>query len=205
MQLDDLAPQIVPLPAPPAWERYLLESPVVVLATLGIGAVVALLILNARGRARLGLLISGALVVVAFGVWALAASVVTERELLIARARGLIDATARADVAAIRPMLAERAGVRVGDQTRATTREQILGLVEEYPGGVAIIESHSIAEAQAVIDGERTARTQVRVKHTGPGLPIASWWLIEWRRDEPESPWIVESIEPLWIAGYGNL
>ncbi len=204
MQLDDLAAQIVPLPQAPLLERYLFESPLVPVAVLVIGAVVFFVILNARARLRPAALAGGGLLALAAGVWVLASLVVTPRERLIERAGEVIDATASADTAALGPMLAERAEVRVGDRARYTGRAAILAGVEDYLGG-GILESHRIADAQAVIDTPLTARAQLRVRHTGSGVPTASWWLIQWRRASPGSPWIVESIEPLWLAGIGNL
>ncbi|MEZ6242583.1 MAG: hypothetical protein R3B57_06015 [Phycisphaerales bacterium] len=206
MQIDDITPQIVPLPAPPAQGRYLFESPLVVLLALVIAALVALLIFNAQAKLKLGAIVAGAIALLAVGVWALATAVVTPRERLIARAKEVIDATAAADVTRLRPMLAEQSRVRVGGGTIASNRESILTRVADFQGEYHVtIESHRVAEAQAAIDGPQSARTQLRVKHSGPGLPSASWWLIEWRRESEDSPWVAEVIEPLWISGYGNL
>ncbi len=206
MQAENLTPQIVPLPEPSLPERYLFEAPMVPAVVLAIAAIVLFFILNARGKLRAGAIAAVVLLALAGGLWAMAASVVTPREALISRAREVVDATATADTAALRPMLAEGVEVRVGGQLRYTRsgRDIVLGLVEEYPGGSASIESHRLAEWQAVIDGPGAARTQLRLRHSGAGVPSASWWRLHWRRDAPDSPWIVDRIEPLWLAGIGN-
>lgn len=204
MQLDDLSANFPPLPGPPLLERYFLESPLVVVGALLIAAVAGFFILNARGKLGLGAVVAGAGVALAAGVWAMAALIVTERERLADRTRELIDATAIADTGAISPMLAERAEVIVPNLRSYETRGMILAAVEEYPGRQYPIESHSVAETRAVVDGPRTARTQVRVLHSGNAIPGASWWEIEWRRESPDEAWIVDAIRLLWLQGIGN-
>ena len=204
MQLDDVAPSIAPLPAPGLFERLVLESPFALalsLALIGLGGLVAL---NARGRLRTGLVVLGA--AWALGGAAVLASVLVEtpRERLIRRTRELVAALARVDTDAMRALIHEDASVEVERLSRFSGRDSIIDAASRYLGSTYRLESHATPEVQAVIDGPNAARTQARVRHTGEGIPPASWWRISWYRPSEREPWVAVEIEPLWIAWVGN-
>jgi hypothetical protein len=205
MQLDEFTPQIAPLPQPSIPVRFALETPfpvIGVLLILGLGAV---LVLNARARLRTGLVVLSVAALLAGGLGLLAGMVETPREVLQERTRELVDALAQLDQAGMRSVLHEDVAVQVRGARAFEGRDAVIRGAQTRLGGSVSIESHAIPEVQAVIDGENAARTQARVRHTGTGVPPASWWRIDWYRASPESPWEAIRIEPLWISGVGNL
>ena len=57
-------------------------------------------------------------------------------------------------------------------------------------------------EVEAVLDGPRVGRTQVRTSVVSAelGVPIGSWWRVDWRHDEPGG-WRVVGVTPIWVQG----
>jgi len=203
MQVENLTPQIAPLPEPGLIERLTLESPMPLVLSLLVIGVGGLVVLNSKAKLRPGLLVLA-------GAWALAGAfllvgslVQTPRESLMARTRELISALADVDRASMTRILRQDAEVEVRGFRTFAGRESVIGAAEHYVGGEYAVDSFSVPEIQGVIDGANTARTQARVRHTGPPSP-ASWWRITWYRASDDDPWVAVKIEPLWIAGLGN-
>lgn len=175
------------LPLPPPIERYLLESPWIVIGALVMAGIIALFIFNQRSKARLGLLALLIAFVLAAAVFVTSTLVTTERERLDARTRELITLTAKAELGALRPILSENVQVRLGGVPFRSGRDAILSdvdrlLAKQYP-----ISSIDISEVQCTIDGPNVARSQVHVRAKSSAAmydaPAGSWWLIDWRRD----------------------
>lgn len=217
--LQTQTPAVPMLDDPPALIYYTVEWPwglVAVLAGLG---VVALLGLNARGQGRKGLIACGVCFGWAMLVFVLASVITTGRERLRDRTRELIEATAKADTTALRPMLGENVQLRApAGAPLATGRDMLLDRVKQYPGERFQIASLRMSDVQAVIDGENVARSQlrvwVRIKDSAYDLPIGSWWRIDWRRDPVPStggstgateygPWRATGLTALQIDGLG--
>ncbi len=203
MQIDTLTPRIAPLPQPGLLERLTIESPGTLVASLVVIGLAGLLILNARARLRAGLVVLVVTGLLAGGIALIAGLIQTPREALMSRTRELVTALAQLDRPALHTMLSPDAEVEVRGVSTFKGRDTILGAAERYVGEGSIT-SHAIPEVQGVIDGANAARTQVRVRHSG-SVPPASWWRITWYRVSQDEPWTAVKIEPLWIAGHGNL
>ncbi len=204
MQLSDLTPQIAPLPEPGLVERLTLESPGGVVVSLVVIGLAGAVILNARGRLKLGLIVLAVAWALAGASFFIASTVQTPREALMARTRELVRALAEVDSGAMGEILSPDAVVEVRRVKTFRGRESIIRAAEMYVGGSTRIESHRAPEIQAVIDGANAARTQARVRHSGPGIPPASWWRIEWYRPSEGEPWVAVEVKPLWIAGFAS-
>lgn len=196
-----------PLPSPPPLVHYTVENPWVLAGLLGLVSVVCLyLLLTARAgkHARAVAVAAAASVFTAVAVILAAQIVTTQREALIQQTRQLIAATAAADTAELGPMLGSSLALRVLGTSVALSREQTLDLVRRYPGQQTRVDSHTITESQATLDGPNVARTQVHVRvrsndATLYDVPVGTWWMIEWRRGE--DGWKVTGLRCLHIDG----
>ncbi|MEM0983451.1 MAG: hypothetical protein AAGI17_05835 [Planctomycetota bacterium] len=207
-QITRLMPDVTPLPDPPLVQRLLFESPTVPAITLAALGAILLIGLNARGKAMQGLLCLVVAIALAAINIAVASLVTTEREAVTAQTRRVIDATATVDSERLAELLESRVMVTLPVGVPASIprgREEVIESVERLLGGTYRIESHSIREIQAVIDGTNIARTQVGLIVTAGGSSgIVSWWLIDWRKDG--DTWLAADIEliSLPIAGVGT-
>jgi hypothetical protein len=196
------------LPDPPALVHYTVENPWPV---VGLCAVVAVLLvwLMMTGRlqgkrwsrpAALGAL------VVALAVGVGARLVRTDREALIEQTGKLIDVATAADMTGLRGVLAPEVTLRFMEGEIRYSRDQILDLVEKYPGKTPI-DWHKIDRSQAVMDGRDLGRTQVHLRARSKegtlyDVPVGSWWRIDWRRDGDQ--WKVAGIQCLQIDNVGR-
>lgn len=178
---------VPPLPSPPALVHYVLETPWLVLGAVVLSGIVALVVLNQRNKAKLGLVVLALSLVFAAAIFLVSTLVTTERERLDTRTRELISLTSTAELGALRSVLSEQIQVRLGGVTFRSGRDAVLSdvdrlLAKQYP-----ISSIDITHVQCVIDGPNVARSQVRVRATSSAAmynaPAGSWWLIDWRRD----------------------
>lgn len=199
-------PASVPaLPAPPLLERLLFENPWPAIGALLAAALVAAWLLNKQSRAREGLLAAGGLAVLALAVYIASAVVTTQREVLAARTRELINLTAAADTTGLEPLMARDVTFRAFLTQQSYQRDAILDLVRRYPGQMYPVKSHRIDRVQATIDGPNAARTQTHVTTESPeatlyNLPTGSWWRLNWRKD-PDGQWRLTGIELLQVDG----
>jgi hypothetical protein len=194
--LDQVGGASVPrLPASPLAARWLLEQPLPLVGFLGAGAILAWFVLNRSGKNRAALGVAGGLFALAAGVYVLASVVQTTRELLIDRTRALVDHVTKVDVAAIAPMLDESFTVRYWGYDRQKTLDEVAREMSSR----AAVKDYQINQALAAVDGPNVARTQVHVRATlanSPyGVPIGSWWLLHWQKDERDGVWRVVELE----------
>ncbi|MCC5824179.1 MAG: hypothetical protein LAT64_04220 [Phycisphaerales bacterium] len=190
-------PSIPSVPPPPFIERWVTGSGIpgaLVLAGLGI---VAFIVLGRTPKHKLAVPVGAGLVLAGGVVLLIGQLVVTPREVLGDRARGLVDAAVAADHDALRGLLHEDARVRTR-YASADGRDRIIPLSDIAS---ARIESHRVREVRVDLRGPRVARTQVRLSVGGEAIPPASWWAVDWMRRDDEAPWVVTSIEPIWIQG----
>lgn len=201
------AVEVPPLPGPPFIESLLFERPWIGIVALLLGAVVALFVLNARGKAKQGAAAAGAMLLAAAGLWGLAAAVQTDRERLIENTRELVDATALADIESLDRLLAPNARGFHRGAPRGMDRDAVLAWVADQLGesGDYRLKDHGVIETQATLDGDRVGRTQVRVGVVPAAweVPIDSWWRVDWNRDDA-GVWRVTGIRPLVIKGIPN-
>jgi hypothetical protein len=183
-----------PLPAAPALEHHLFESPGIGAGLLALVAVAIGATLVQRGRARVGIAVGAGLLAVA-GSWVgLATAVTTEREALNGASRELVVAVARADGSALQRILHPEAALAAdGWMWTRRDRDGILALLERIPGGEM---EAGILASEAVLDGPNVGRVQLRVRTRAEGFLDIAWWRLDWRR-EPNGYWRVARIERL--------
>ncbi len=199
-----LAQSIPTLPSPPTIEHYLFENPWPAVIVLTLGALVVATALNRQGRSRQARLAAVGLLAGAIAVGVTASLVTTTREVLIQHSKSLVNATAAADLASLRDMLASDAELRAAFLTQTWTRDRLLDGVEQYLGQRYPIQSHGEDSIRATIDGPNAARTQMHVvvrstDATAYDVPIGSWWRIEWRKSD-DGTWRVRGLECLHLS-----
>lgn len=210
-QLGDLdaGSKVALLPDPPMVTHSVLENPYPLATVLCVAGLAAFVALNRAARARQALLAGTAGLALAVLVLAAGLMVTTTGELLIARTRELVAVTARADTAALSPMLAQDVSfTTMGTGAAPIGRNLLLTLVEKYPGGMYRVKEHSVSKAQGLADSANTARTQVRVRAVVEGIPNGSWWRLHWRCDGEKADagaWKVTAIELMQIDGVRDL
>jgi hypothetical protein len=202
------------LPAGPVFERYLLESPWMVVIALLLAVVLTVIIGNRSGKFRPSAFAAAGLALLA-GVIALVAELtVTTGELLRARSRELVDLVARPDVAGIRARLDSSCELTLGLTGPRLSHSAIFAGIDRFPGGAFPIEEHAVMRESAVVDGSNIARTQLRIRvrsaSTLYNVPVSSWWRIDWRADpvlDPADPdsWRVVRITLLQVDGVENV
>lgn len=208
-QMGNLMGTVSPLRSPPLVEHLLLETPwPLAIGLVGVGLAL-LWFLNRNGRGRAGLLALGASATLALVVVGLAALVTTDRERIGQQTRRLVGAAATLDQATLREVLDPRVVVplpRLVGGNRVAGIENVLGLVDQYPGGQYPVGEHDIQGVQAQIDGASVGVTQVRVrvrlKSGGYEGPMGTWWRIDWQR-ESGGQWKATGVKLLFVDGIG--
>jgi hypothetical protein len=181
-------------------ERWVTGSGFTGAALLGVLAIAAYLVLSRSPKARLAVPAAAALLAGAAVVLLVGRLVVTPRESLKAAAVALVDAAATADQAALRPLLHPDARVRTRFAA-AQGRDRVAALAGQAE---PFITDHRVREIRVDLRGPRVARTQIRLSVQGDRIPPASWWAVDWQRPGPDDPWVVTSIEPIWIQGMAD-
>lgn len=187
------------LPPQPSYEPWLFEDPfmlVVLLAAVGIALALGLLRLGRRMPAVITIVLAA---LASGSVIAAAQLVTTPHERLKENTARLVQATAEADAAAMRDLLDPDVTLRSGSYRFIpgySGRDRLIAGAEQVP---RVLESVSVLEARAGLDGPRVARTQVRLRAYGMGGQLLghSWWELLWHKQEDH--WVVVEIEPLWI------
>lgn len=196
---------IKPLPDPPFLRLILLESPTPLIGICLVAAVVTFMVLNNRAKGRAAVLAAMGLILLAAGFYSLAAGITTDRERVIESTKRLIGHTARVELDELSPLLAPdvrlETSIRSNDIPLGKGRTWLLDSVRSTLGGRYAVTDPAVLELQAVLDGPSVARSQVRVRVTpqGSGLPILSWWRLDWRKRDDQS-WEATVIEPLAIG-----
>ncbi len=195
------------LPETPVLERWLFESPTLLVGLLVVLGFVALIAAARRKKRKVPLVGAGVLFVLAAGVYITADRVTTDREVITERTAELVAAVAEGDAQGVRAILAEPFRINPSDNASGSARrvpritdfEQIRTAIEKWID--PLIGSHQILETRAGMDGSGIGRTLVRVRVRMPdgGLLGHSWWEIEWRRSG--DTWLATRIESIWIQG----
>jgi len=192
MQTQTIFIDPVPLPSPSVLERWLFESPGVPAVVIGVLGVVAAVVLWRAGRGKVAGLVVLVSVAMAGGVVLTARLVQTEREGMIVRAVGLVDAVARGDAEGVGALLAGPVALEVLGTRSGRTRVDILREVGGDVAGRYGARSPRVVEASAVIDGPYAARTRLVVRFEGlggnagalgGGGAVSTTWLLHWQRD----------------------
>lgn len=203
-QLGELfAPEITPLPEPPAVESLLLEGGLLLPAMLAGLGVILFFGLRGRGSGRSGGIALLACLVLAVGTWLVAQAVETEREILTRQTRELVDAAVAIDTDRLAELLhddlratAPRFGADL-DKSTLVAGDRLRGWIER----AYRVTDHGIEEVQASVDGANVGRTQVSVWVDSAAVGRGgSWWKLDWYKN-PDGSWQVMRITPLWYRG----
>ncbi len=209
-QLDLPSPMLRDLPYPPLLQRLVFESPWAVaglLVVLGVGVFVYL---NARRRARQGLLVAGVCMVLGAGVLLVASVVTTKREELLRESRVLFDALARADAPTVERLLGPAASAGAAGALRDDlTRQELLDLVRDAQeaGGeyrvagerIGVLD-YRIREVRGAVVSDTIGRSQINVVITPTNGTIApTWWELDW--DWIDGAWRLRRLDLVWVAG----
>ena len=199
------------LPRPPLLQVYLLEQPWYMAIGLAAAGIAAFFVLNRAGKLREGLLLATGGITLGAAVLLVGLMVTTERERLMRQTSLLVDAAAGVDTAALDPMLDDPVTVWLGSNPTKMSREELLNKVRDALGGQYRVRDQRTGGLQVVLDGERQARTQVRVwvraEAMGYDVPIGSWWRIDWRRSDttPGAPWRVYGLTLMQVDGMSDV
>lgn len=197
--------RVAPLPAAPALEVALFESPLAVVFALVVLSLAAFFVLRSRGGAAF--VGAGVGLALAAGVFVVSVIVTTPRERMSSGTRELVRAAVEVDAGALRELLAPDARL-VSGKFRSVAgmdsvgREQIISGVEDVVGQRYGVEKWAVLKVQATRDGPNVGRTQVQVRVEAGGMSF-SWWKIDWRLED-DGVWRVVGIEPLFISGVGG-
>jgi hypothetical protein len=200
-------PDPAPLAGSPVLQRVLFENPLPLTLILVALALVAYVVLNARGRFRQGLFAAGSLVVLAGVVWTLAATIHTDHERVRAAAQDLVRAIAAADARRVGELLADDARAFDIPMSGDFDRDAILDAIPLFlgEGRVYQVREHRVLDTQSALDGPDSARVQIKVRVVPAqwSVPNQSWWALGLRRVETGAgdQWRVISLKPLAISG----
>lgn len=209
-QLDLPAPRLRDLPSPPLMERFLFESPWALAGLLVVLGVAAFVYLNARRRARQGLLAGGACIALGVGVLLVAGIVTTKREELLRESRVLFDALAKADARTVERLLGPAASAGAAGALRNDlTRQELLDLVRdaqdaggEYrvAGERIGVQDYRIREVRGALVSDTIGRSQINVVITPTnGTITPTWWEMDW--DWIDGAWRLRRLDLVWVAG----
>lgn len=192
---------VPPLPDPPAFDRYVLESPWLLAGGLAAVALVVLYAMRSQGKTRTGLVAAGVGLLLAGAIVAAGALIETPREIMTRQTRDLVRATATVDVPALEGLLAPDARLYWLERRSSVDRAQLLERVRSDLGRSYTVRDWAILKLDAALDGPAVGRTQAQVRvDPAEGGVHFSWWRIDWRR-EPDGSWRVIGIEPLFVQG----
>jgi hypothetical protein len=204
-------PNIPPLPAPPLWERALLEQPGYLALFLLLAGIVVFILLNQRGKPRQGAAAATGLVLASIGVMLLGMMVQTEREQMADATRTLVDVTARNDTAALGEMLAPDARLFAGMPipevaavpSAGLDRDGILRAVNTALTREPLKEARvTRVQAERLSPGAGRTQATVRVVVERYAVPNTSVWRLNWRRSS-DGRWRITQIEPVYVTRFG--
>jgi hypothetical protein len=189
-------------PPDPLMHALFEDSMLAIIGILVLG-VLLLIGMNARGKAKIGLIAMGVSLLLSGGMFVSSTLVTTDREVLTIKANSLVDAVATGDAFSMRPLLSEDVAV----ETRFASPSGRDQVVEVASSRVPrMVESYSVPEIRVDLPGPRMGRTMVKVRAQSSQAPIgSSWWMIHWERASEESDdWEAVHIAPVWIQGINN-
>lgn len=181
----------VRLESPPFVQSVLFENPWPLVIVLVLIAFVLLFVWRGR-RGSKPLIISGALLVAALGVYVTAALVVTEREHLQERTRELVQRAGVGSTARVRDMFHGH-GVLVGPDGSVWYNPVEAALVEFDSVKRRYTMMHTIRSVQAEHLGGNRGRTLLSVSsrvHEMDNQAVPSQWLFVWERGA-DGQWLV--------------
>ena len=198
----------------PRWMDVALLPVVNLALALAVSGVVVMLVARRQGKAIVGTRLMLAGLALACVTLVLGYTVTTQREVLRARTRELVECTATARTSDLRDLLTEQ--TRIGAYNAAFAgvrgRDEVLDAVRAKIAEFGPLASHEIGPVQAIVDGTNIARTQVRVwvkprkdlQYTGGA--IGMWFRIEWRRagEDGSDPWRASVITVMQIDLLGT-
>lgn len=197
-------PDPTPLPGPDLVPRLLFESPLPLTLILVVGALVLYVVFNARARFKTGLVLAGACLLLAGGLWIMAALVKTEHEKMRDTARQLVDAVVAVDLVAMDEILAPDVRLSAVPTLPDLDKSAIIEAVGANlgPNRTFEVEEHSIQEIQTALDGPSSGRVQLRmrVQSRSMGFPNISWWALGLSQGS-DGVWRVVSIRAMAIRG----
>lgn len=184
-------------------QRFVLEEPWPLVGLLLLAGIVALVLLNQRARAGLGLVCLAVAAGLAAAVYAASAAVETTEEMLRDRTRALVAAALSDQPSTLARMLEEGAAVDVLGGSRRVGRDEIVTLVADWRARYPL-RSWSMSDVRAVVDGESVARCQFRfsAEPEATRLPSGSWWIVTWRQGTG-GEWLAWTISAQQIDGIG--
>lgn len=207
-----LAAAVQPLPEPGFFGTIFDGQPWLVSAVILLAGIAAWVVLRNQNQPRR----AGAAVLAALAIAAVlniaARLIVTDRERLSQATLELVRATAKADTAQLGDMLAPDVVTIVSQSLPGVPipsdgmgKDALLELVSAMLGRQYTLKEYGVLDTQVQITGPAAARTQVRVRATPEfsGMPVLSWWRIDWRKSGEE--WKAVLIEPLEIGGVKSL
>lgn len=197
-----------PLPDNPVLEVLFLERPWPVIALLVLAATIAVFWLQSQDRLRRGLWIPVCLLACAAGLVALAMLVKTPREEAKAAARGLIDAVARGDVAAVEKGLTPDCVLHYWLAPEGLHVADILPRVRDVfdpATGEFRLREWNVERMNAHALSRDHVRVQVKVWAAleSSGFPGRSWWALDMDKG-PDGAWRASGMMPLSISGVPN-
>lgn len=207
------APANLPrLPAASWVERAVLTTPLpTALVLVGISAalfVTLRAVANASRRPSPLLVRSPMLVAIlgpllAGGVLLLGRAVTTPAEALSAQADSFFRLAIAGNADAVAPTLLPTVTLDVQRTRSARSAADLLDMIAAFPTGPYRLRSFAINEATSFIDSPTAARSQVGLSVTAEErpIPIDSWWLLHWQREDENSPWRLRLIESQHIDG----
>jgi hypothetical protein len=167
-----------------------------------LGLVVAYLLRHTRPKGAViaafaGLLLAG-------GVYGLAAAVTTPREFLQARTEQLIRAIIAADAATAEPMLRDDLTITLLGSTTNFTKSSVLEQIKGDVAGRYGAKGSTIASIGAVMDGSGSARTQadLRVESRFASGRLPTVWMFHWQQTTTagQSVWRLRQLEAQQIG-----
>ncbi len=192
--------EVAPLPSPPMWERLLLEQSWATATVLALLGLVVTVILVRRREMMRAAGIGGGTVLVALAVLLTGRLVETPRETMARQTEELVFGVAGARRNVVAALLAADARLESPLSGVADGREAILALVDRCSQVRGPVRDHAVLEVQATQDGGNVGRTQVHVRVYAEGVPVFSWWRLDWSRGA-DGAWTCRRIESLWISG----
>src|SRR6185369_11084142 len=131
-----------PLPSPSGISHWLLEAPIPLMLLILLAGIVAYVLLSKRVKRRAAMLTLFLAGILAGAVFAIARTIKTDREQLMARTTDLVDAVAAGDPAKLDPLL--RSDAR--EATFNFSRDTILARVGADMKGQYALKTHSVSD-----------------------------------------------------------
>lgn len=201
-------PDVTPAPMV---EVLLLEDPWLLMAAAAVLGIVLTLFFIRRKKMAIAILMATEIVTFPLVIWFVAHSVQTDREILKERATSVVEAVAAWDAAALDPLVSERAQTIFFQAPQGWDKDRLLEWIRSN-GSRFALSNYEITDIRAETGPVSTAgrtRVQVRVTPTSTDRPTGFICMISWIYETDAAggtpTWRVDTIEPLWVQGYGDL